>query len=71
MWTVDSDCGVGIIRFGAQKLFPLPPEYDYQFFVDHRNEMMNVNFEQRLFQEVCQNILKTKKPTRHRRVGFF
>lgn len=42
MAVVDTDCGCGIIRFGTQQLYPMTENLDWNFYSQHRNELLNV-----------------------------
>lgn len=41
MWTVDEDCGCGIIKRGQQKLFPKHP-ITFELLEKHRKEVLNL-----------------------------
>lgn len=40
MFTVDIDCGCGIIRRGSQDLFPFTQDLTWEFFLENRTELM-------------------------------
>lgn len=42
MMTLDTDHGLGFIKVGNQYPYNLPEELNYQYFVQHRDELMNV-----------------------------
>jgi Methyltransferase domain len=42
MATVDTDCGIGLIERGQQKLWHEPAQFTWDYFVKNRNELMNV-----------------------------
>lgn len=42
MCVVDTDCGCGIIQVGTQLLWPEEIEYTWDYFVQHRDRLMNV-----------------------------
>lgn len=42
MMTLDTDHGLGFIKVGNQYPYNLPEKLNYQYFVQHRDELMNV-----------------------------
>jgi len=42
MYVIDTDWGCGIIRRGSQKLYQRPEEWSWDYFQEHRDELMNV-----------------------------
>jgi hypothetical protein len=42
MCVVDIDYGCGIIEYGTQKIWPEDISFTWEYFVKHRNELMNV-----------------------------
>jgi hypothetical protein len=41
MWTVDEDCGCGIVKVGSQKLFP-KQELKFSLLANNRKELLNL-----------------------------
>lgn len=44
MMTLDTDAGLGVIKKGEQNIFNTPENIDWNFFVNHKKDLMNIKY---------------------------
>lgn len=42
MYTIDTDWGCGVIKYGSQILYTKPDNWTWDYYINHRNELLNI-----------------------------